>query len=87
MKPGDPDDRILLPKARVIILRELSNGHYLFRYDIGGTYVGDTWHQSPEDAREQAGWEYGAALSDWTEIPANASDAEAYALNEARELP
>jgi hypothetical protein len=41
----------------------------LYRYTADGTFAGDTWHQSLDDAKGQADFEYGKALGSWQQIP------------------
>jgi hypothetical protein len=41
-------------------------GFYLFRFDESGQMVADTWHQSLEEAKDQARFEYMIADDDWT---------------------
>lgn len=61
---------------RVVILTDSSKGSTLFRYTVDGQFAGDTWHESPEFAREQAEFEYGKALGPWQAIPPAVPDAE-----------
>ncbi len=72
-----------LPVANVLVVEANSTAHEgvkLYRYTTGGTFCGDTWHASVEDAQHQAVYEFGAAVEEWHEIPASAADATAYAL-------
>src|SRR5260221_2801857 len=55
--------------ASVLIIEHQSDGVFLLRYSDGGLCVGDTWHFSIEDAKEQAEVEFEGHLSDWELIP------------------
>jgi hypothetical protein len=58
----------------------------LYRYTASKDFAGDTWHQSLDEAKRSAEFEYGEALGAWEELPeAVAEGAEAdYALGKAR---
>jgi len=43
------------------------SGYYLFRLDINGECVADTWHATEEHAKRQAEFEFGTIESDWTD--------------------
>lgn len=42
----------------LLVIEQHPEGIYLIRYDASGSEVGDTWHASIEDAKEQASFEY-----------------------------
>jgi hypothetical protein len=44
-----------------------SPGYYLFHICADGQ-VADTWHESLDDALEQAEWEFGVQPQEWTSI-------------------
>ncbi len=44
-------------------------GVYLFRLDAEGNCLADSWHQTLEEARRQATFEYNIAPDEWTERP------------------
>ena len=46
--------RMRMEVPRVFLLERWPDGIFLDRYDEAGDEVGDTWHQSVDDAREQA---------------------------------
>lgn len=46
-------------------------GVYLYRYRVDGECVGDTWHPTIDQAKEQATFEYGDLLQEWQEIPSD----------------
>lgn len=56
---------------RVLVIEFRLDGIFLIRYSDDRGFAGDTWHQSLEDARNQAAEEYGHQLGDWTVLPAN----------------
>jgi hypothetical protein len=63
-----------LPAARVLIIRELDRQIFLYRYDEAGAFGGDTWHQTVEDAKHQADFEYGPLQTAWRETPPELQD-------------
>lgn len=54
------------PVVRVRI-EEDRFGVFLFRFDATGAMVADTWHQTVNEAKGQANFEYMIKESDWTE--------------------
>lgn len=82
--PGDPDTRERMAVPRVLVLESRPDGVFLDRYDESGDEAGDTWHQSIDDAKEQAQVEYGEQLGPWTEVPENEGDPVAFALRLAQ---
>jgi len=82
--PLDPSK--MLPEADVVLLvTDADPGAMLFRYTAHGEAAGDTWHPSPDDAREQAADEYGDALGAWEPVPAEITDAHRFAVGVAAE--
>ena len=70
-----------LPDADVLLLvAGAERDAMLFRYSAFGELGGDSWHPSVDDAKEQAGEEYGAALLPWESVPDEVTDAHAYAI-------
>src|SRR5690606_17290127 len=68
------DKRILLPRPKILVIRQISGDEIafrpdddflLFRFTETGEYAGDTWHQSIEEAKAQAEFEYGLAGDAW----------------------
>ena len=78
----DSDQRYLLPRARIVLIEHRPDGVFLYRYAVDGTFAGDTWHPTLDEAREQALFEYGDALGKWRPIPADALDAANYAFSQ-----
>ena len=56
------------------------DGIFLERFDETGAEVGDSWHQSIEEAKEQAREEYGEGVGVWMPVPANEADPVAFGL-------
>jgi len=62
-----------------LVLEQTGEGFFLYRCTEDGQFAGDTFHMTVEEALAQADGEYGAALGQWIEIPADVADAVAYA--------
>ena len=60
------EETIPMP-AWVEIVKE-GGGFYLMHFNEGGEVIADTWHQSVDDAKGQAEFEFGILSSEWTEI-------------------
>lgn len=74
-----------LPWPHVLVIEEESPGSVcLYRMTQSGESGGDTWHQSVEDAKHQANYEYGDAVGDWSEIPGDVRDARDFAVAAVR---
>jgi len=46
---------------------EQDGAFFLFRLDPNGHCIADTWHQTLDEAKQQANFEYGIEESDWKE--------------------
>lgn len=81
---GDDDARELLPMAGVLVLEEAiergNRSYFLIRYAADGTYAGDTWHLTVDEALEQASYEFGDALGRWIDVPPDVDDARAFVV-------
>ena len=75
-------DEKLLPIADVLLLVvDEDPGAMLFRYTTAGEFGGDTWHQSVDEARAQAAFEYGdALLVPWLPVPDDVADPHQFAI-------
>lgn len=62
------DTRQELGPARFLVTEEGPDGVFLYRYSIKGECVGDTWHQSVDDAKHQATYEYEGLVGEWFEV-------------------
>lgn len=78
---GQAYSRILLPKPRILIIEEIGTDVFLFRFTEAGDYAGDTWHQSIEEAKKQAKFEYDIAEDAWKPIPDEVKDVVDFATN------
>jgi hypothetical protein len=75
--------RQYFPVADILVLEMGTvdeQGVFLYGYTATGEFCGDTWHQSIEDAQDQAACEFGYALGEWEEVPSGIDDARDYAL-------
>ena len=57
-----------LPTAIRVEIEQEGDGFFLFRYDSNGQFAGDTWHQSVDEAKSQAKFEYVLADSGWRRL-------------------
>jgi hypothetical protein len=82
---GFPDsaDRRELPRPTVALIDEKSDGFYLLRLTNDGTFCGDTWHLTGDDARDQAKFEF-ERVGVWREIAADVADAQSYAVRHVK---
>jgi len=78
---SEKDSRQRLPHPRVVFIESKEDGVFLTRYGEGGVFAGDTWHQSIEDAKQQAVYEYGDILGPWHEVPPGITDPFTFSLN------
>lgn len=74
--------QIEMPQADVLVLEPLDDGNFmLLRYTAKGDYCGDTWHQSLDEAKQQAAFEFENAVGMWVDAPRDTDAALAYALH------
>jgi len=66
---GGPDPPIDTPPTRYVLLQELDEGFFLFRFAEDGADAGDTWHESTADAMHQAEFEFGIGAGSWRPVP------------------
>jgi hypothetical protein len=64
----------------MILIEQTSDGFMLYRFDAEGGFAGDTWHQSLDDAKHQAEYEYADAIRRWIVVPPAIEDAVGYIL-------
>lgn len=82
---ADSDERERMAWPRVVIIEGNPEGGFMLnRFCSDGTFSGDTWHATLEDAKDQADYEYEGVLSDWQEIPAGVVDRVSFALKQAQ---
>jgi hypothetical protein len=75
-------DRRELPRPTLAVIDEKPDGFYLIRLTNDGTFCGDTWHRTAEEARSQAEFEFAVGL--WREIPAYITDPRSYAIQQIK---
>lgn len=67
---GGLDERVVLGHPAILAVERDNRGQiFLYRYASDGTPVGDTWHESVEDALHQAEAEYAEILGSWDPVP------------------
>lgn len=49
---------------------------YLYYFDSTGTCMTDTWHQSEDDAKAQAEFEFGILANEWMPVPEEMEDSQ-----------
>ena len=54
-----------IPVPAWVEIAEDDGGFFLMHYDEEGTCIADTWHQSLDEAKEQAEFEFGISASGW----------------------
>ena len=74
-----------MPHPDVVLLEGHPDGPMMYRYTAQGEFGGDTWHETLDDAKKQAMFEYGDALGEWMPVPTEASDAHEFAITAARQ--
>jgi hypothetical protein len=78
---GVHDVRQVLPIGEVLLIEDHGpSGIFLIRYLADGTEVGDTWHQSVDDAKAQARYELGDQLGSWRPIAGHSTPEAAIEL-------
>jgi len=63
------DARQEMGRASFLVIEQKPDGVFLFRLDAGGECVGDTWHETVADAKDQALYEFRDRVQPWAEIP------------------
>ena len=84
-KIGLPDGpQTAMPFPEVLFLEDDATSCMLYRYTADGQFGGDTWHQTLEEAKHQAEFEYGEAFGPWLLVPEIESDGHEYAISYAK---
>lgn len=65
---GGSDQRTPMGDASFVVIDPSEDGVFLYRYDVHGECVGDTWHASAEDAKHQAAFEFESELGEWQAV-------------------
>ena len=47
-------------------ISEVDGAYYLFHLDAEGVCFADTWHQTLEEAKQQAAFEFGIEAKEWS---------------------
>ena len=63
-----------LEPAKLLVVEERPDGVFLIRYGADGSFAGDTWHSSRQEAQEQASFEFGELLTEWKAVASEMSD-------------
>jgi hypothetical protein len=71
-----------MSQANLVVIEAQAGGTFLLRHTLTGAFGGDTWHQSIDEARDQAERECGGEI-EWLPIPDGETDVVAYALRAA----
>ncbi len=75
-----PDTRRRFPIPLIIVISTKPDGVFLERFDETGAEAGDSWHQSIEEAKEQARSEYHQSIGVWTLVPDGEEDPVRFGL-------
>jgi hypothetical protein len=59
--------------AEFLIIEETAEGFFLYSFPKAGI-EGDTWHQSPAEAMDQAVVQFGATAGAWFPVPTEITD-------------
>ena len=81
---GRADGRHPLPRAALVLIEQTEEGFFLYRYSGAGEPGGDTWHQSVEEAKDQAAFEFGESLAPWQPVPDSILDAHEFAMRRSQ---
>lgn len=74
------DTRQQLGTPVLLLIEDTHEGVFLFRFSSEGDEVGDTWHQTIDEAKAQAHFEFGDHISSWKVVPEDIQDVFAYGL-------
>jgi hypothetical protein len=65
---GQPAPVAELPITAWVEISAEDGAFYLFRLDAEEVCFADTWHQTLEEAKRQAAFEFGIAPGEWTDV-------------------
>jgi hypothetical protein len=83
--PNTPAHKEVLSSTPIYIIEEKQNSFYLNSYSLDGKWIGDTSHQTIEDAKHQADFEYknyGKPMIEWKEIPEDVENPIEFVLSQ-----
>ena len=83
---GGVDTRREMGTPAYLVIEDAKDGVFLYRYGSDGLCVGDTWHESVNDAMHQAVYEYGGDMGDWQDVPLQVVDAASFGLEQWKRL-
>jgi hypothetical protein len=72
--------REFMPFPQSVLVEWDERGCMVFRYKGDGTFCGDTWHQSLEEAQSQCSYEYGESIGACSSIPISVAVAHRFAI-------
>ena len=78
---GGRETRRELPPTSVLLIDQSENGVFLIRFADDGRVAGDTWHPTVDEAKEQATFEFGGAVSTWKAVPIDVNDVVAFIIS------
>ncbi len=87
--PSKPAHKEILSTTSIYIIEEENGAFRMNSYNLKGNWLGDTWHQTIQDAKDQAIFEYNAFGKpldkwDWKEIPEHALDPLKFVLTQLK---
>jgi len=56
------------PTPKWVEISEEGGAYYLFHLDGEGVCLADTWHQTLDEAKQQASFEFGIGADEWFEM-------------------
>lgn len=74
------DLREQMEAPALVLIEEKLDGVFLFRFTADGQVVGDTWHMTVEEAKQQAHFEFPELLSGWKSVPVDMENVVAFGL-------
>ena len=82
---GGKDTRQKMGPALFLVIKEEKSGIFLYRYSANGNCVGDTWHMSVDEAKDQAAYEYEGLVGKWSNVPPEVDDVVSFGLARSKE--
>lgn len=84
---GETKSQIPIPVADVLLIEKTDSGIFLFYLTKEARCLTDSWHQTVEDAKEQAKFEFDNDPSEWKEVPDSYGDLDIVKLALGSDLP
>lgn len=76
--PNLPTHKEVITFPKFLIIEQKLSGYFTNKYMKDGSWIGDHWHQSVEDAKHQAVIEFKDLLGEWFEIPDEVKNTKVY---------